>query len=563
MADVTTVHIDLSRLEHQVNQLAALTNEIGNVAVNTNQKVDQVNAELQALKKEFIKMLADQKRTAALQQATTELIRVRQEIAQNFGGYKTVRETMLGVLQATDAALVKKTTISRVSEELMLTNPKYWLAPCLIAVAAWIGNDRQLAERAIAEAVKRDEERTSLTMALICRRNNRTDTCYEWLSRYFAKQNAANFTEGSFTYLSAYLNGIFGHDSKHMCDDYVARWMAEIRSGGEDFEQDQIARWKEYCKGFSIDVDSMFPDLGPQVYESARIKEYVSRIYAVDPIADTLTGIQTAEVNQDKLKADVDRSLLDLIRRYDKDEEPLRREERFLSAVKYFNGDREAAKQAILQQDEKRKERAIDLVGQMTNIVMKRDAKPTAEQKTAISFLHDYIKKGFDSYISEPKEDFPKEIHIQMDGWQGSTSDGNNLGQLKQEYVQSINRARANRLQELSSAQVTGFPMSVLIMLICAAAGIVFGVIGIATERHGLAALIVLGIFCGILALVFYMKTQKSNAAIAEQIQTTNRNYDTMLQEGTQKIDRIVYQWMQAKHQVYQFEHNPVREVVA
>ena len=110
----------------------------------------------------------------------------------------------------------------------MLSTPKYWLAPCLVAVSAWIGNDRDLAERAIAEAVKRDEERTALTMALVCRRNNKVQTCYEWLSIYFAKQNASDFSEGTFTYLDAYVNGVFGPDDKHVCDDYIKIGRAHV-----------------------------------------------------------------------------------------------------------------------------------------------------------------------------------------------------------------------------------------------------------------------------------------------------------------------------------------------
>ncbi|WP_026505176.1 hypothetical protein [Butyrivibrio sp. NC3005] len=90
----------------------------------------------------------------------------------------------------------------------MISTPEYWLAPCLVAVSAWIANDRDLAERAIKEACARDEEKTAITMALICRRNNRTQTCYEWLSIYFAKQDAADFSEGSFAYIDAYANGI-------------------------------------------------------------------------------------------------------------------------------------------------------------------------------------------------------------------------------------------------------------------------------------------------------------------------------------------------------------------
>ena len=49
----------------------------------------------------------------------------------------------------------------------MISTPDYWLAPVLVALAAWINNNRDLAERAIREAVKRDNEHTSLAMALI------------------------------------------------------------------------------------------------------------------------------------------------------------------------------------------------------------------------------------------------------------------------------------------------------------------------------------------------------------------------------------------------------------
>ena len=72
---------------------------------------------------------------------------------------------MVGILQATDAALVRKVTISNVSEELMISTPDYWLAPVLVALAAWINNGlRDLAERAIRGAVKRDNEHTSLLL---------------------------------------------------------------------------------------------------------------------------------------------------------------------------------------------------------------------------------------------------------------------------------------------------------------------------------------------------------------------------------------------------------------
>ncbi len=562
MADDFTIARELSNIQNQVADLARYTQMVGNSVQESNAKIDNVNYELQKLKEEFDKMVNDQRRTASLQQASTELIRVRQEIESEFSGYRVVRETMLGVLQATDVALVKKTTISRVSEELMLTTPEYWLAPCLIAVAAWIGNDKPLADRAIAEAMRRDEERTSLTMALICRRNNRTDVCYEWLARYFAKQDAANFSEGSFTYLNAYLNGVFGEDKNHMCDDYVSKWMSEIRENGADFEKDQIQRWADYCRGFETDVDRLFPDLGPQVQESGRIKDYVRRINAAEPIMQKFDSIVHAEVNQKSLREEVDRSLVNLVSRYDPKEEPLRREERYLSAIKYFEGDREAAKRAILEQDEKRKERTIDLIGQMTNVVMEEKSIPS-EKKTAVSFLRGYINQGFENYISEKKEDFPKQITIEMDGWTGVISDGNDLPRLKSQYQIHLNQEREQQKRMMESKRTNGIPIPTLALLVAAGVLFIIGMIGAGTGAGWGGVMIFLGIVGLVCAGVWYYKIVQTNKNMDRNIEQIEQHYDQLIADGSAKLDRIVVQWMKARNVVYTYEHETKKEIVA
>ena len=151
MPDIAT-SINLSSIERRLDKVAESTNRIEREIGQTNSRLTQVTSELNELTEElnglkasFDRFMDDSKRATTLQKAATELIRVRQELEQNFGSYKIVRKTMLGVLQATDLALVKKTTISQVTEELMLSTPDYWLAPCLVAIAGWIGNDRDLA----------------------------------------------------------------------------------------------------------------------------------------------------------------------------------------------------------------------------------------------------------------------------------------------------------------------------------------------------------------------------------------------------------------------------------
>lgn len=539
MADLTT-SINLSAIERRLDKVAESTNRIEREIDQTNRRLMQVTSELNELKASFDRFMDDTKRTNTLQKAATELIRVRQELEQNYGGYKIVRETMLGVLQATDLALVKKTTISQVTEELMLSTPDYWLAPCLVAVAAWIGNDRDLSNRAIKEAVKRDEEKTALTMALICRRNNRTDTCFEWLSIYFARQSAENFTESNFTYLNAYLNGIFGPDNKHVCEDYVSKWMREIQGQGAAFEKEQTELWRDYCAGFTVDLEGQFPQMRNSVREYADIAAYVSRINSVGRISGNFSGMTNVTVDEENLKRDIDQTLVSLISRCDDKEEPLRKEEKYLQAIRYFNGDTEMAKRSVLESGRKRTEETVDLVSQMTNIIQREDARPS-ERKTSVSFLRSYIRNGFQEYITEKKAQFPQQITLNIDSWNGTSSNGNNGDilhrdyeiHMKQKCQKAVASASANAPKEMQPLDTW------MKVFLC-----VFFPIGI-------------------LYLIYKTTTNNTRRNIQQRVAAIEADYAKKIADGHKRIDNILSEWKQAKTIVDRFESDNIPDVVA
>jgi hypothetical protein len=556
MATSTSVNIDLHGIERRIDTLSAATRRIQEDVSHNSQKLDSLNSDLsrvqsdlRTLKKSFEQFVNENRKATALQKAATELIRVRQELEQQFGGYKTVRETMLGVLQATDLALVKKTTISQVTEELMLSTPDYWLAPCLVAVSAWIGNDRDLASRAIAEAVRRDEEKTALTMALICRRNNRTDTCYEWLSLYFARQSAANFTKSNFTYLNAYLNGVFGPDEKHMCDDYVAKWMKEIQENGGDFESRQVEQWRDFCSDFTVDLEGQFPQLSSCVQEYSAISEYIGRIRSVDSIASTFSKMKHTEVDQQKLKKDIDQTLVTLISRYDTKEEPLRKEEQYLTAVRRFDGDTAAAKAYILESERRQTEETIDLIGQMTNVIVQKEGSRPSEKKTAVSFLSSYIRGGFERYITEKKESFPQAVTLEIDGWKGASRDGTDGAALKADFQRYMAQRHQASLQSLPSNQPKTLKIAALVLAVLGAVG--------------LMAAPPLGVILLVGALFCFLNSSKAAKRMAESTLQMSAEYSTKLAEGQQRIDAALSEWERARRMVQEFEREQLRDVVA
>lgn len=551
MADI---HVDLSGVERRISSLESTLHsdmaEVKGEVAAVSAQVTATQAQLAKLQKDFQDMIEEQRKTAALEQASTELVTVRQEMEKKFGNYRKVRNSMLGILQATDAALVRKVTVSQVSEELMISTPDYWLAPVLVALAAWIGNNRDLADRAIREAVKRDNEHTSLVMALICRRNNRTQTCYEWLARYFAAHDAYSFEEDDMVYIDAYINGIFGKDERHMCDDFIGRWINEIKGRNSNFEKDQEETWKTYFNRYNVNEAEKYPALYENVKEFGYIDSYLGRIDAIGNITDNFKNIDQAYVDQDALREAVDKQLIKLVSADDKAERSLRVQEEYLLAVKACQGDVVKAREIVNKQRQEKQQKTMDLVSQLTHTITDgKNVLPSAK-KTAVSFLGSYINQGFDNYIQEKKSLFPTQISIKIDDWTGKITDGSNQDALEREYTSYLS---AKREKEMAAVEKAYSPkpwrIGAIIMTVLTFIFIVFGG--------------ALGIIPGIVAVVLAVKANRQVKAGEQAFKDLDEKYNNLLLTGRKKIDDTIHQWNQASGAASAFDSTKVEKVVA
>jgi hypothetical protein len=126
----------------------------------------------------------------------------------------------------------------------MLSAPRYWLAPCLIGISAWINNNQELAERAIKEGLRRDDEKTSLLMALICRRANRFNASETWLERFFSMQDPTSLEREMVVVIDAFASGLFGSDSQGKCSGQIKAWINEL-ADKPGFVEDQHKQWSD------------------------------------------------------------------------------------------------------------------------------------------------------------------------------------------------------------------------------------------------------------------------------------------------------------------------------
>ena len=526
--------INLGGVERELARLGNKVDALGSHVSSVESQISEVRDDLAALRNDFLTMMEEQRRASALEQAATELVSVRQEMERKFGNYGVVRNTMVGILQATDAALVRKATISTVSEELMISTPDYWLAPVLVALAAWINNNRDLAERAIAEAVRRDNEHSSLAMALICRRNHRTGTCYEWLARYFSTQNAAKIDMDSMVYIDAYVNGIFGPDEKHLCDDYMTRWIGQIQSQTPQFEEKQSQSWAEYFRTYETDGGSKYPALKAVVKEFGYIDKYLGKINAIEKISTGFEGIRNAEIDSRTLAEQVDSHLMELVNSDDPKERQLREEEEYLLAVKACEGDVTQARRMVNQRRQEKREQAVSIVEQMTRVARDKSRGVDHHKKTALRFLGGYINDGFARYRDEETPDFPQEVTLELDGWSGRATTGDEAAALKSDYATFMEGQKAAELAEL---QRKTEPKNLkVVAMVCAVAGIVFFFIN---ATLGIALLL-----AAAACFVTLKGKEKARVKGAEEIAA---KYGAKTEDGAKEIDLALGQWKAAK----------------
>lgn len=198
--------IHLADLAFINNSLRSISNDIGvvsNQVETVGQDVANTRSELAQLQQEFLDFVAADIKAKEVALAETRQVKIRQELETKYGHYGEVRRHATGILQAADISIVRQETVKTATEGLMLAAPRYWLAPALVALAAWLSDNKELADKALAEALRRDDEKTSLFFALITRRTARANACRTWLDRYFGMQDPTHLDRQSVVLVDA------------------------------------------------------------------------------------------------------------------------------------------------------------------------------------------------------------------------------------------------------------------------------------------------------------------------------------------------------------------------
>ncbi|XVV00580.1 hypothetical protein ACQPW3_24475 [Actinosynnema sp. CA-248983] len=406
--DVTAATVELHRRQE------VLQGSIDHVAASQ----DRTRSELQELRSVFDEYARRDELRHNLQIAHTEIVEVRQTLDTDYGHFREVRRLATGTLQALDVGIVSHGTMRGLSEELMLLTPGYWLAPALVALAAWIRDDQDLAGKALAEAVRRDNDKASLFFALVLRRHQRDAATARWVRQYIARQDPSRLSREFVVVLDAVSTGALGVQAKPLVLDQLGDWYDRLCADREVVDR-QVERWARMLDGLRKPIDPRYqvlPSISPtwpqlkDLYEGATVHGRAEELFR---------GIFTGPVPPPgDLHQRVDAILDSLVTNFDAEEAPLRHKEARLQSIIDADGDKTAAAKAMAQADPVHDE-TTDFLTVLSNSALypAESGVSPGTQRFAIALAKGWIVEGAGRLEAANVAAEPQSVALSLEGW--------------------------------------------------------------------------------------------------------------------------------------------------
>lgn len=353
------------------------------------------------------------------------------------------------------------------TSELMISIPHYWLVPALVALSAWINDNRELAENALREAMSRDDEKTSLLFALICRRASRNHATMVWLKRYFAMQDPMDIERKMIIVLDAYANGLFGGDSKGMCAEQIGGWIAEM----EDvvgFRETQVSRWEQAISAKTpSNIKSSYSYLEKYATNWSELKTMLRNCSLHKTLLEYIKGIleqPTGETGE--LKKQLDELLDSLVTNYDNAELPLRQQKRVADLIIECKGN-EAKALERFDSEKSAFEEKTDLMQLLTNAAMNPKLVHASEatQKLSLAISKDWMIEAYDNVTLKNRMAFVQEVKLNIEGFACETIYGDNEKKICESARVHFETLRDNEIAQVKQSIMDYFILGAGILL--------------------------------------------------------------------------------------------------
>ena len=524
MSDKLISRADLSLIERSLSNLAGSIDYVNNRVDQVDDNVKIVYNEVEKLANEFREYVEMQSLANRKAEAKMNLSAIRDKLKDNFGHYDVVRRTATGILQANDLAIVKSSMLSHVTEKQMIETPNYWLTPCLVALSAWINDDKALAERALAEGIRRNDEKTSLFFGLICRRIGRESSSLKWFARYLEAQDEEKLDRKAVIVLDAFASGLLGNDTENFVYQQIQEWMSNLEAK-PGFTEKQLDNWKNAINSKRVPLQKgLYPYLEKYSNTWDNLKDVLEGANLNNDLYEYFKKVFEQKEETKKLKVELDKILDSLVTEFDEEELPLKREEQFEELVVRYNGSESKAKSQIALEksvyDDYR-----DFMQLLTDASMNPESSKSsvATQKFATALSRNNIVTAFNDVVAQNRMNVPYEIEINVDTFNDKTQDGEDEEEILDRFEKLVEQEKQT---ELSKVKLSIFEQ------FCLYGGgviLLYGIIKSFADKSFALITIILGIG----SIVYHITAKQKIKKLIDKI---NNAYAQKLESGKQII---------------------------
>ncbi len=520
-----TVRIDLSPILRQINevgrelssQVSDVDYKVGSVATDLSVTRD----ELQQLRADFDQFVKTHERTRLVQLAETRLGTLKSDLEREYGHYGVVRRTSVGILQAFDIGNVRNKTVHEISEELMIQTPKYWLAPALVALAAWSKDDKDLAEKSVQAAFTRDPKKTSLFFALALRRQARLAEATRWLRHYFVSLDPRALTREFAVLLESTAQDGFGADGRQLVLEHLAQWRELLRDEPEIVTA-QVQKWRgEILNHRGRIDDSTFNFLSHGSPEWGQVKAGLEHASAHQFVIEKYAGVRDTVTTLSSSVADRLDDLLEiLVTEYDPEELPLRREVIYQEAIIEHDGDDARAQQAA-DLDVAALDETVDALSLQTYTAFRPDllGVSVASQKVAVGASAEDFATAVGQFTRDYRAKWSDEISVVLDNGHSNYAATYGFGEWKTTTSVPQQKAETKLLNHWDSVMQSYIDerafsaKQVLPQIVAGIAGTLFGFLLLGSST-AFAAVVLLAT-AAVTGFLIYQKKQACDRAVA------------------------------------------------
>jgi len=524
MSDKLISRADLSLIERSLSNLAGSIDYVNNRVDQVDDNVKIVYNEVEKLANEFREYVEMQSLANRKAEAKMNLSAIRDKLKDNFGHYDVVRRTATGILQANDLAIVKSSMLSHITEKQMIETPNYWLTPCLVALAAWINDDKALAERALAEGIRRNDEKTSLFFGLICRRIGRENSSLKWFARYLEAQDEEKLDRKAVIVLDAFASGLLGNDTENFVYQQIQEWMSNLEAK-PGFTERQLDNWKNAINSKRVPLKSgLYPYLEKYSNTWGNLQDVLEGANLNNDLYEYFKKVFEQKEETKKLKVELDKILDSLVTEFDEEELPLKREEQFEELVVRYNGS-ESKAHAQMALEKSVYDDYRDFMQLLTDASMNPEESKSsvATQKFATALSRNNIVTAFNDIVAQNRMNVPYDIEINVDTFNDKTQDGEDEEEVLNRFENLVEQEKQTDLSKLKLNMFEQF------CLFGGAAVVLYGIIKSFMDKSFAFITIILGI-----GLIIYHFTAKQK--VQKLIQKIIENYAQKLESGKQII---------------------------